>query len=214
MPGGYVVPSSGPLGEIKRVLEENRRDIEENGRASGTQTAEALQQIRDILDGIIGATNITVPGYVQAGSYGQFGGDLLVGGHIYTPLGRSSPVVTSYVAAYLDGAGRLGATPSSRRFKQDIAAWSPETQALFAITLYTFRYKAAVEELGEDAEVEVGVMAEDLHELGLNWLVVYDSDGLPFTVRYERIALLLIPTVQDHELRLLDLDQRLTAAGF
>lgn len=135
-------------------------------------------------------------------------------GHIYTPVGRATPAVSSYVTAYINGDGRIAGGASSRRFKKDIAAWSPDQQAVLALQLVTFRYKAAVYG-SADAPVEVGLIAEDLHDLGLTWLVFYDEEGQPQGVHYERIALALLPVVQElamridnHEARLAKLEEQ------
>lgn len=157
-----------------------------------------------------GATTIVfdvggLTAYLRRTDDGQFGST-----PIYTPHGRANPVVTSYVSAYINSDGRIGATPSSARFKQDIQTWSPDQQAILALQLVTFRYKAAVDELGEDAQVEVGLIAEDLHTLGLTWLVVYDEHQAPFSVHYERLALALLPVIQSHEQRLTALEQKVS----
>lgn len=152
--------------------------------------------------GITAGGGISATGPLSTGGNLDVDGQIVVDGPIFTPHARANPVVTSYVAAYINSDGRLGATPSSRRFKQQITSWSFEWQALFAIELFTFKYNAAVEALGDLAPTEVGLMAEDLDALGLTWLVVYDEEGIPWAIAYERIALLLIPAVQDHERRI------------
>jgi hypothetical protein len=63
----------------------------------------------------------------------------------------------------------------------------------------TFRYIGAVENLGDDAAVEWGLIAEEIDELGLSWLVDYDEDGLPAGVKYERLALLLTLGLQQQQ---------------
>lgn len=137
------------------------------------------------------------------GTNWSVGGGLTVSGAIYTPNGRANPVSSGYVAAYINGDGRLGASASSRRFKKEIAAWTPDLQAVFAMQLVTFRYKAAIYGTA-DAPVEAGLIAEELVDLGLDWLVFYDEQGLPQGVHYERVALALLPAIQN-------LNERVTA---
>lgn len=107
-----------------------------------------------------------------------------------------------YKVQYINVSGQMGYVPSSRRFKQDIVDAPDVKSAALAIQVVTFRYIQAVEELGDDAALEWGVIAEDIHALGLNWLVDYDEDGKPLGVKYERLALAMIPVIQDHENRL------------
>jgi hypothetical protein len=133
-------------------------------------------------------------------------------GQIYSPAARATPVTNSYVAAYINGDGRIGASASSRRFKKEIKSWSPDKQAVLAMQLVTFRYKAAVYGDGT-APVEAGLIAEELVDLGLDWLVFHDDDGLPAGIHYDRIALALLPVVQDHEDRIAALEARLDAAS-
>jgi len=218
MPGGYVVPPTGPLGEIKRVLEDHDRDISEAGRASGTQTAEALQQIRDILDGIVGATNISVPGYVSAGTTVNAGGNVNAGGTLVSTYARTHSVVTSYVAAYIDGSGNFLATPSTRRMKRDIitATWTAEQRARIRVVYYRLRSAFILADMqgdGVEAETLVGVIGEELIEAGFPEFVVLDAKGRVFTVRYELLALIALDGLQQAEARIDQLEARLDAAG-
>jgi hypothetical protein len=124
-------------------------------------------------------------------------------GQTYMEHARANPVATGYVAAYIDSASRLGIVPSSRRFKKYITAWSPDVQAVFAMQLVTFRYKAAIAGTA-DAPLEVGLIAEELDDLGLGWLVYRDDEGLAAGIHYERVALALLPAIQN-------LNERVTA---
>lgn len=102
------------------------------------------------------------------------------------------------VANYSDVGG-----PSSAQFKEDIQSWSPDKQAILAMRLVQFHYKTSV---SDDQSIQFGLIAEELHELGLEWLVEYDESGAPFSVRYYRIALALLPVIQDHEARIAALE--------
>lgn len=42
----------------------------------------------------------------------------------------------------------------------------------------------------------LGAVAEEVEELGLEHLVVYDPDGRPDGLMYDRVGVLLIPTVK------------------
>ncbi|GAA4178939.1 tail fiber domain-containing protein [Gryllotalpicola koreensis] len=126
---------------------------------------------------------------------------------IYTPNGRSTPVTSGYVAAYLNSDGRIGASASSERFKTDIADWRPDLAAAYALRLVQFRYTAAVDLDGENAPIEYGVIAEELIAAGLDWLVFYDELGRPQGVHYDKLALLAIAAYQDLNARVTRLEQ-------
>lgn len=139
----------------------------------------------------------------------SIGPDLTLSGQLYLP---SSTIATSgWTNAYINGPdGRVSRGASSRRYKKDIAAWSQDRQAVLALQVVSFHYKAALfaedDPMRQNPPLEVGLIAEDLHDLGLTWLVAYDDEGRPDNVRYERIALALLPVIQDHEARLTALE--------
>jgi hypothetical protein len=122
---------------------------------------------------------------------------------ILTPDGRGNPV-GSWVSAGIGTDGRIAITASSRRVKKNIKMWSPDLQAVLAMQLVTFSY---LEGYGDD-QLQVGLIAEELHDLGLEWLVFYDDEGRPQGIHYERVALALLPVIQDHETRLAALEAR------
>lgn len=198
MPGGYVVPPTGPLGEIKRVLEDHDRDISEAGRASGTQTAEALQQIRDLIDGIIAATNISVPGYLQAGTNVIVGADVVMGGNLYTPNGYAFDITYTRRAAWLGNDGRLGYASSSLDKKElihDVEMPDPLTILEISDAYYVYKAELAKRDDPENphydpnykVHLEYGHIAQWLHEAGLWQAVVYE-DGEPIAVHDNVLA--------------------------
>lgn len=149
------------------------------------------------------ATNITATHAITAGD------DITsTNGTFWSLYALNNPVVTGYFALYVNSDGRFGRTPSARKYKQDIANFSPSMQAVFAIQLREFRLKQAVNELGDSAPVEHGLIAEELVDIGLDWLVLFGPDGEPEGIAYEKVALALIPVIQDHERRIAELETR------
>jgi hypothetical protein len=112
----------------------------------------------------------------------------------------------AYTSTYTNAAGQMGQVPSSARFKRDVEPATVDVAAVLAVQLVTFRYINAVENLGDEAAIEWGVIAEEIDALGLTWLVVYDDEGRPLGVHYERLAVALLGVVQDHERRLVELE--------
>jgi hypothetical protein len=178
-------------------------------------SAGAMTAGTDVVAGndVSAGRDVTAIRNVHAGNDLNADGDLNVrhanlSGSVYSPTGRATPVTTSYVAAYFNSDGRLGATPSSLRFKQDVQAADTTAlvEAILHFALVRFRYIAAVEEHGEDARLELGSLAEYAVHAGLSEFVYLDEEGLPLGINYERLTLPLIATVQS-------LDARLRAAG-
>jgi hypothetical protein len=126
-------------------------------------------------------------------------------GTVYSLYALNNAVTSAYFALYVNGDGRFGRSVSARRYKQDIASWSENMQAVFALRLVTYRLRTAVAEYGNAAPIEVGLIAEELEAVGLGWLVLY-IDGQVEGIAYEKLALALLPVVQDHEARLLKVE--------
>lgn len=62
-----------------------------------------------------------------------------------------------------------------------------------------------------DARREVGFVAEELDALGLTDFVEYDADGLPSSIRYDRLTAALIPLLQQQQTQLDAVTERLDA---
>jgi hypothetical protein len=63
----------------------------------------------------------------------------------------------------------------------------------------------------EDAPREVGFVAEELDALGLSDFVEYDAEGLPVSIRYDRVSAALVPVVQQQAEQITALQESLTA---
>lgn len=62
-----------------------------------------------------------------------------------------------------------------------------------------------------DAPREVGFVAEEIDALGLVEFVEYDADGLPTSVRYDRLTAALVPVVQQQQEQITALTEQLAA---
>lgn len=109
---------------------------------------------------------------------------------------RGDVVTNSYVAMYRNGDGRVGISPSARRFKKNIVSRPYTLDDALAIDVVNYQLRADVYG-STDAPVEVGVIAEQLIDAGLGEFVVYDEDGDPLSVHYERIALVALGALRD-----------------
>lgn len=207
MGNGYTVPPSDVLDELRQILTDARARLRELEALDGTQIYDTVQNLKKLIDGVLEQTDVNVSGSVTAGGNVTAGGTITAN-TAFNSLATYSRNVTgsgSYRSLWVNIDGEIGYVPSSLQFKRDIADIDPDP-AVLDVQVVRFRYKDAVENMGEDAPVEVGVIAEQVHALGLSWLVDYDANGEPFGVKYDRLALALLPMVQD-------LSSRITAAG-
>lgn len=114
----------------------------------------------------------------------------------------------SYRVLYTDASGLIGWVSSSRRHKKNIRPAEVDPQAVLAMELVTFLYKADID-TDREGITQWGLIAEQLDDLGLTWLVDYGDGDQPEGVRYDRLALALLPALQHVAARVDDLEQRL-----
>jgi hypothetical protein len=96
---------------------------------------------------------------------------------------------------FVNLAGKLGTTTSSRRFKDHIEPMDRASEALFALKPVTFLYKQEVDPAGIP---QFGLVAEDVEKVNPD-LVVRDAEGKVNTVRYEAVnAMLLNEFLKEH----------------
>ena len=147
-------------------------------------------------------TSIDLSGYAtQAQADGLYRGDL-------SPTIYNRTLSGNYRVAYIGQDGKLGWVSSSRRHKKNIRSADVDPAAVLGMQLVTFLYKVEID-TGRIGELQHGLIAEDLDALGLDWLVDYGQDGAPEGVRYDRIALALLPVIQDQERRLASVEAKL-----
>ncbi|MGC2354415.1 MAG: tail fiber domain-containing protein [Candidatus Udaeobacter sp.] len=96
---------------------------------------------------------------------------------------------------YIDSSGQLGTTPSSVRFKEEIAPMNKASETLYALKPVTFRYRNEIDPTGTR---QLGLVAEDVEKINPD-LVVRDADGKPYSVRYDQVnAMLLNEFLKEH----------------
>jgi hypothetical protein len=109
--------------------------------------------------------------------------------------GVSGSTVTNGLAVRVNAAGQLGTAPSSERFKDDIKPMGKASEAIFALKPVTFRYKKGIDPNGIQ---HFGLVAEEVEKVDRD-LVVRDSGGKPYTVRYDAVnAMLLNEFLKEH----------------
>src|SRR5204862_6915464 len=114
--------------------------------------------------------------------------------HTYI-AGISGVTIAGGVPVIIDTDGHLGATTSSERFKDEIKPMNKASEAILALKPVTFHYKKELDPAGIP---QFGLVAEEVEKVDPD-LVVRDSDGKPYTVRYEAVnAMLLNEFLKEH----------------
>jgi trimeric autotransporter adhesin len=99
----------------------------------------------------------------------------------------------SGIAVGVDSNGKLGTTPSSKRFKEEIKSMDKASEAILALKPVTFHYKSDAA-----GTPQFGLVAEEVAEVNPD-LVVRDKKGDIYTVRYDAVnAMLLNEFLKEH----------------
>jgi hypothetical protein len=97
------------------------------------------------------------------------------------------------VAVYINSSGQLGTLTSSRRFKEQIRDMGDSTRALMKLRPVTFLYKPEYDK--GPRTLQYGLIAEEVAEVYPD-LVAYETDGKPYTVKYQYLATMLLNEMQ------------------
>jgi hypothetical protein len=139
-------------------------------------------------------------------------GGLTVAGQI-TSIGSRTTLSGTTNALYIDASGNFGIPPSTQRLKQDITPAVITEEAVDALELVHFRYIQDVEQYGDQAPVQIGLIAEEVEKhLGSDF-VFYDEEGRVAGIHFERITFALLPAIQAQSKRLAAIEERLNKAG-
>ena len=113
---------------------------------------------------------------------------------------------TPIVMEVSGGAPVMKLSSSAAKFKQDIETYEVDPETVLAIRTVLFRDRSAVEERGDDAPQLVGVIADELHDLGLTHFVDYDEAGEVRGARYDRIWIALLSLAKHEHTKRLNLE--------
>lgn len=98
---------------------------------------------------------------------------------VTTGVGDDLPVV-------IDSASQLGTLRSSKRFKKEIKPMGHASEAILGLKPVTFQYKT-----DKTNRAQFGLLAEQVAEVNPD-LVVRDSEGEIYTVRYDAVNVMLL----------------------
>ncbi|MFH1368400.1 MAG: tail fiber domain-containing protein [Elusimicrobiota bacterium] len=90
------------------------------------------------------------------------------------------------------GSGRLYVASSSKRFKENIKPLKDNFGNILKIEPKTFNYISTKQK-------DIGYIAEEFDALGLKQLVIYDKDGKPNTVKYDKIPVYILEIVKQQQ---------------
>lgn len=222
----------GEWAELLRQVTDLRRQVSDLSSASGTQRYRVVEKLQALVEDIqqqlddyiandaytkaqvdARIANPPAPGVSATGDVTASAA--LRGQNLYATQAPGFNITGNRVAAWLETAtGRLGTASSSRRYKQDEAPATINPAAVLGIEPKRFRYIEQVEELGDDAAVEFGFIAEDLHDAGLfPWVVYREVDGeiVPDGVNYSMLAVAQQIVLRAHQTQIDALTARLDA---
>lgn len=125
---------------------------------------------------------------------------------------------SSAANAYIDPNGFFGRVTSSRRYKEDIRDVPVDAAmigSIFEMRPRTWRDKSTDPERDKENPTRgrrhIGFIAEELHDLGLRPFVVYDEEGRPDAIQYDRLCVALLAALQWLRARLKDERARIDA---
>src|SRR3954447_16240141 len=102
----------------------------------------------------------------------------------------------SGIPVLINSSNKLGTTTSSKRFKENIKPMDKASEGLFALEPVCFRYK---KEIDPEGISQLGLVAEDVEKVNPD-LVVRDTEGKPYSVRYDQVnAMLLNEFLKEHK---------------
>lgn len=111
-----------------------------------------------------------------------------IGGFVNNNMGTGSG--TNVVISL--ATGTLLKQSSSSRYKENIKSFSDGFFKILNVAPKKFNYKNTGQE-------EIGYIAEDFDKMGLNDLVIYDGEGRPDGIKYDKISLYLVEVVKEQQ---------------
>jgi hypothetical protein len=169
---------------------------------------------------IIGGTvNCTGTGIVLQAPFGTvFGkivnaGDWLYADGRINSSGTESATVSNAANLFIASNGNIARSTSSIRYKTDVQDLDLGMMAL-DLQPRTWIDKKEYEANGNSAEGLTrfpGFIAEELHDLGFTSLVVYNEEGLPEAISYDRMTVAIIPVLKQQQTLIEQLTARIEA---
>ena len=127
-------------------------------------------------------------------------GNVLAQGFLVSALGYSNTGTGN--TAVFTSSGILKSLVSSRRYKKNISDMKIDAGLVYKLREVEF-------DLIDEDYHDFGVIAEEVHEV-LPCLVNYNKEGLPQSVKYERLSVLLLAEIRNLSRRISALEERIS----
>jgi hypothetical protein len=184
--GNAMNLASSATGDDNRVL-----NIAQTGGTTGTDYGAYISNTGegDTNVGLFVTASEATNNYAAIFESGYIGIGTTTPTSLLTISGLESSTGTQLV---VDASGNVYKDSSSRRYKENIEDFSIDPRELLGLKPVEFYYK-------DTGAHSFGYIAEEVDELGLNNLVMYDEEGQPDALRYDKLSIYLVEGYKEHE---------------
>lgn len=204
---------------ILTILNEYGKRLRELERPSGTQLIQAAQQIYEALNNLdtMVAASIVKQSYTRSEidvRLAQWRWGVLPPGNGGTGIANAYNnlfTVGPWRAVWVLSDGTMGTSQSSRTVKTDITDADEfiDVNDLRKVKWCVYRFIEDMNRHLDDSTPRLGMIAEELDDNGLGWLVEYNEDTLkPEGINYPMLGVAALRLAQDAEDRCDALEQR------
>jgi hypothetical protein len=121
---------------------------------------------------------------------------------------HNTPITTGRTVI-IASTGTLGYQSSSQRYKDNINPVDIDVNAVLQVQPVTYQPKSEFLDGCESTDVFLGVVAEQVDELGLKHLVQYDEQGRPDSFKYDLLSVALLAVIKSQDTRLSALESKI-----
>ena len=105
---------------------------------------------------------------------------------------------------FVSDIGGAKCTPSSLRYKNNVQSLGGDFSRILLAEPRSFTYK-------DSGKADIGYIAEEIDALGLKDFVVYDAQGRPDALKYDRIPMYTLEVVKAQQKTIETLEARISA---
>lgn len=170
--------------------------------------------------GLVSGSSLSITGSSTTSGIANNSGNITNGGTLSNTGNINSPATYGNTAAsgrvmYVAANGTYNCSTSSARYKQDITPYAVDLNKFMQLEPVSFRYKRAVEEHGEQADIAHGFIAEQATEIGLTEFVDFELDEngnpRPDNFRYIDFTAAMYSVVKSQQATIRSLTARIEA---